>query len=81
MNDQLVSGGVQPLVENLFRWESGKFTVSLTRFFGSKHLEFAEDVVQEILIKAMHEWPFKGIPDHPVAWLHRAARNGEVARR
>ncbi len=51
---------------------------SLTRFFGSKHLELAEDVVQDTLIKAMHEWPFKGIPDDPVAWLHRVARNGVI---
>lgn len=71
---------VQPLVENLFRREAGKLTSALTRFFGSKHLELAEDVVQETLIKAMHEWPFKGIPDDPVAWLHRVARNGVIDR-
>lgn len=69
---------IQPLVENLFRRESGRLTASLTRFFGSKHLELAEDVVQDTLLKAMHEWPFKGIPDDPVAWLHRVARNGAI---
>lgn len=70
--------GVQPLVENLFRRESGRLTASLTRFFGSRHLELAEDVVQDTLLKAMREWPFKGIPDDPVAWLHRVARNGAI---
>ena len=69
---------VQPLIENLFRRESGRLTASLTRFFGSRHLELAEDVVQDTLIKAMREWPYKGIPDDPVAWLHRVARNGVV---
>ncbi|QQR86046.1 MAG: hypothetical protein IPJ76_15775 [Flavobacteriales bacterium] len=69
---------VQPLVENLFRREAGKLTSALTRFFGSNHLELAEDVVQETLIKAMREWPFKGVPDDPVAWLHRVACNGVI---
>ena len=53
---------------------------SLTRFFGSRHLELAEDVVQDTLLKAMHEWPYKGIPDDPTAWLHRVARNGVIDR-
>jgi RNA polymerase sigma factor (sigma-70 family) len=80
MSAPKASSDVQPLVENLFRRESGKLTSALTRFFGTKHLELAEDVVQETLIKAMHEWPFKGIPDNPVAWLHRVARNGVIDR-
>ena len=71
-------GDVQPLIEHLFRRESGRLTASLTRFFGSRHLELAEDVVQDTLLKAMHEWPFKGIPDDPVAWLHRVAKNGAI---
>ncbi|HMC97325.1 MAG TPA: sigma-70 family RNA polymerase sigma factor, partial [Flavobacteriales bacterium] len=50
----------------------------MTRLFGSKHLELAEDVVQDTLLKAMHEWPFKGVPDDPVAWLYRVARNGVI---
>lgn len=77
MTDQ---GNVGPLVEDLFRRESGRLTAMLTRFFGSAHLELAEDVVQDTLLKAMHEWPFKGIPDEPVAWLHRVARNGAIDR-
>jgi len=68
------------MVENLFRRESGKLTAALTRFFGSAHLELAEDVVQDTLLKAMREWPFKGIPDDPVAWLHRVAKNGAIDR-
>ncbi|MFZ1689387.1 MAG: sigma-70 family RNA polymerase sigma factor [Flavobacteriales bacterium] len=80
MNGDTEREQVQPLIENLFRRESGKLTASLTRFFGAKHLELAEDVVQDTLVKAMNEWPFKGIPDDPVAWLHRVARNGVIDR-
>ena len=67
-------------MEHLFRRESGKLTAALTRFFGSAHLDLAEDVVQDTLLKAMHEWPFKGVPNDPVAWLHRVARNGAMDR-
>ncbi|MBK8338879.1 MAG: sigma-70 family RNA polymerase sigma factor [Flavobacteriales bacterium] len=68
------------LAEHLFRREAGRMVASLTRFFGSKHLELAEDVVQDTLVKAMREWPFKGIPADPVAWLHRVSRNGVIDR-
>ena len=53
---------------------------ALIRSFGTKHLEMAEDVVQDTLLKAMREWPFRGIPENPVAWLHRTARNGAIDR-
>lgn len=78
MGHDLPPREVRPLVEDLFRRESGRLVASLTRFFGSAHLELAEDVVQDTLMKAMHEWPFKGVPDDPVAWLHRVARNGAI---
>lgn len=48
---------------------------ALTRLFGTQHLELAEDVVQETLLKAMRDWPYHGVPEHPAAWLHRVAKN------
>jgi len=80
MAEHPVTTNVRPLLENLFRRESGRLTASLTRFFGSNQLELAEDVVQDTLLKAMREWPFKGIPDDPAAWLHRVAKNGAIDR-
>jgi RNA polymerase sigma-70 factor (ECF subfamily) len=35
----------------------------------------AEDVVQEAWMKAIGDWPVKGIPAEPLAWLIRVARN------
>ncbi|MEO8590579.1 MAG: sigma-70 family RNA polymerase sigma factor [Flavobacteriales bacterium] len=74
----VLESNTNELADHLFRREAGKMVASLTRFFGSKHLELAEDVVQDTLLKAMQEWPFKGIPDNPEAWLHRVARNGVI---
>jgi RNA polymerase sigma-70 factor (ECF subfamily) len=32
-------------------------------------------VVQETLLKALRQWPYRGIPDNPGAWIMRVARN------
>lgn len=53
---------------------------ALTRLFGARHVDLAEDIVQETLLKAMQEWPFRGVPDQPAAWLHRVARNLAIDR-
>lgn len=35
----------------------------------------AEDLVQETWMRALDAWPGRGMPDEPVAWLIRVARN------
>ena len=63
------------LVDHLFRRHSAKIVATLTRVFGSRHLDLAEDVVQDALVKALQQWPFKGIPENPAAWLTLVAKN------
>lgn len=65
-------------IDHLFRQESGKMVAVLVGIFGSKNLEIAEDVVQNTLIKALEIWKFKGIPEHPEAWLYRVAKNNAL---
>lgn len=74
---------VKPVIDHLFRHESGKLVSVLTRIFGTHNLELAEDVVQDTLLKALEHWKFHGIPDNPSAWLFAAARNKalDVVRR
>jgi RNA polymerase sigma-70 factor (ECF subfamily) len=66
---------VNVLVDHLFRHETGKLTSVLTKIFGSHNLELAEDVVQDTLLEAMKVWNFKGVPENPVPWLYKVARN------
>lgn len=66
------------LVDHLFRRESGKMVSYLTKVFGLGHMNLAEDVVQDTLIKAIETWPFHGVPDNPSAWLMRTARNRAI---
>lgn len=68
-------GDVPRVVEHLFRHEAGKIVATLTRVFGFEHLDLAQDVVQEALIRALQSWPYYGIPDNPAAWIMRVSRN------
>ncbi|HEY7220316.1 MAG TPA: sigma-70 family RNA polymerase sigma factor [Candidatus Binatia bacterium] len=69
------SGDVTQVVEHFFRHEAGKMISTLTRIFGIEHLNRAEDVVQETLIRALQTWPYYGIPKNPSAWITQVAKN------
>ena len=47
----------------------------MTKIFGIDRLDFAEDVVQETLVRALQTWPYYGVPQNPAAWLTQAAKN------
>ena len=53
---------------------------TLTRTLGSRHLALAEDAVQDALVTALQQWPFRGVPDNPEAWLFQVARNRALDR-
>ena len=63
------------LVAHLFRHQSARIIATLVRVLGAGHLDLAEDVVQDALIKALQQWPFKGIPENPAGWLTLVAKN------
>lgn len=69
---------IHTLVKEFFRQESGKITAVLTKVLGIHHMELANDIVQDSLLKAMNYWSFNGIPDNPTAWLYRVARNKAI---
>src|SRR5215208_5496381 len=59
-SDNKVAG----LVDHLFRHQAGQMVSTLTRVFGPRHLDLAEEVVQDALLKALQLWPYRGIPDN-----------------
>jgi RNA polymerase sigma factor (sigma-70 family) len=69
------SAEISRLTEHLFRLESGKLVSVLTGLFGIDHLQLAEDVVQEALVRAFRTWPYYGIPKNPAAWITQTAKN------
>jgi len=46
--------------------------------FGIEQMDAAEDVVSETFLAAAETWGLKGIPDNPVGWLYRVARNNTL---
>lgn len=65
-------------VEHLFRHESGRIVSYLTRLLGPEHMDLAEEVVQESLLKALQSWSYSGIPSNPAGWLLQVARNSAL---
>lgn len=63
------------IADDLFRRESARLVAMLIGQFGTHHLQLAEDVVQEALVRALQTWPYRGVPDNPAAWLTQTARN------
>src|SRR5215213_2506920 len=66
---------INQLVDHLYRHEAGKLVAVLTGVFGPANMELAEDVVHDSLIEAMKDWPYKGLPNDPSAWLYKVAKN------
>lgn len=62
----------------LFRHESGRMVVALTRLFGMHNLALAEDVVQDAFCRAIEVWKFSGVPANPSAWLMATAKHRAV---
>lgn len=61
--------------EQLFRRESGRMVVALTRIFGVHNLTLAQDVVQDAFCRALAAWQVQGMPDNPSAWLMTTAKH------
>jgi RNA polymerase sigma-70 factor (ECF subfamily) len=80
MSDLTPEDQVGPLVDRLFRRESGRITAWLLRWLGPGQAALAEDAVQEALLSALRAWPFRGVPQDPSAWLWRVARNAAIDR-
>jgi len=63
------------LIPHLFRTEYRKIVSVLCKLFGMEHLDAAEDIASDSFLSAMETWPYKGIPENPVAWLYSVAKN------
>jgi len=65
----------QELIPHLFRTEYRKIVSVLCKRFGFDQIEIAEDLTSETFLTAAQVWGINGLPENPVAWLYRVARN------
>lgn len=59
-----------------WRAESARLVAALARM--TRDIELAEDVAQDALVAALEEWPTRGIPTNPAAWLMTAAKRRAI---
>jgi RNA polymerase sigma factor (sigma-70 family) len=68
----------QNLIPQLYRQEYSKMVSVLCSRFGIDQIDAAEDIVSETFLSAAETWGLKGVPDNPVAWLYKVARNNTL---
>ncbi|MDB5978265.1 MAG: polymerase subunit sigma-24 [Nevskia sp.] len=62
--------------ETVFRQEAGRVLATLIRLLGD--FQLAEEARQEAFTAALEQWPAKGIPENPRAWLVDVGRNKAI---
>ncbi|MEU4509169.1 RNA polymerase sigma factor [Nonomuraea wenchangensis] len=63
-------------VEAVWRIESARVIAALARMVGD--IGLAEELAQDALVAALEEWPQKGVPDNPGAWLTLTAKHRAI---
>ena len=63
-------------LDELYRREYGRILATLIRAIGD--FDLAEDALQEAFEAALDQWPSKGPPLNPVAWLISTARHKAI---
>ena len=59
------------VAETVFREQAGRITASLIRLSGS--FDLAEEAMQDAFASALANWPTRGVPDNPGAWITAVA--------
>jgi RNA polymerase sigma factor (sigma-70 family) len=66
------------LIPQLYRQEFAKMVALICSRYGIDEIDAAEDIVSETFLAAAETWGLKGVPDNPVGWLYRVARNNTL---
>jgi RNA polymerase sigma-70 factor, ECF subfamily len=68
----------EPAIDEVFGREAGRVLATLIRLLGD--FDRAEEARQDAFEAALEQWPSRGIPANPRAWLVSAGRNKAVDR-
>src|SRR5437879_2427934 len=63
-------------IEAVWRIESPRLIAGLARITGD--VGTAEDLAQDALVIALEQWPTRGVPDGPGAWLMATAKHRAI---
>ena len=73
-----MAADVASTVAEVHRAEWGRIVAALIAMTGD--FDLGEDAAQEAFAVALEEWPARGVPEHPRAWLIQTARNRIIDR-
>ena len=63
-------------IEAVWRIESPRLIAALARITGD--VGAAEELAQDALVIALEQWPVRGVPDGPGAWLMATAKHRAI---
>jgi RNA polymerase sigma-70 factor (ECF subfamily) len=69
---------VDAIVERAYRDDAGRAVATLIRV--THDFDLAEEAWQEACEQALRNWPDRGVPENPTAWLFTTARNRAIDR-
>jgi RNA polymerase sigma-70 factor (ECF subfamily) len=67
---------VHDAINAVYRIESPRLIAGLMRMV--RDVGVAEELAQDALVAALEQWPLKGIPDNPGAWLMASAKHRAI---
>ena len=70
--------GTDAEIARVFRDEAAAAVAVVAR--AVRDLDIAEDAVQDAFARAVANWPTRGVPDNPAAWITTAAKNAAIDR-
>jgi RNA polymerase sigma factor (sigma-70 family) len=71
-----VGSDAEAAVTAIWHLESARLVAALTRM--THDLGLAEDLTQDALVAALEQWPSKGVPRNPGAWLMTVAKRRAI---
>ncbi|HKD03934.1 MAG TPA: sigma-70 family RNA polymerase sigma factor [Terriglobales bacterium] len=71
-----MSTDIHRTIAAIWRMESARIIAGLTRIV--RDVGIAEDLAQDALLAALHQWPQSGVPENPGAWLMAASKNRAI---
>jgi RNA polymerase sigma-70 factor (ECF subfamily) len=78
MNPAPSSAATDDVIAALYRQQSRRIFSTLVRLLGS--FDLAEDALHDAFIAAAEQWPARGVPANPAAWLVSAGRFRAIDR-
>ncbi len=72
MSDVSQASDVLLAIEGVWKNESARLIAGIARV--TRDIGIAEEIAQEALVSALEQWPDRGIPENPGAWLMKFAK-------